>query len=134
MKIAFPSEAPGGLDAGLSAHFGHCAVFTLVDLEDAEVGKVELLANVPHQQGGCMAPVMMLKQAGADALVAGGMGMRPLAGFQQVGIEVFFSENAATVGEAVKLVAAGQARKFGPAQTCGGGADHGHGAGDCGGH
>ena len=133
MKIAIPSEAPGGLEAVISAHFGHCAAFTLVDLEGTEVGKVEILPNGGHVQGGCMAPVMTLKEAGADALVAGGMGMRPLAGFQQVGIEVFFSENASTVSEAVQLIASGQARRFGPAQTCGGGGGGEHDGG-CGGH
>ncbi len=67
-----------------------------------------------------MMPVMLLKKAEVDVLLAGGMGMRPLAGFQQVGIDVFFSENAQTVGDAVGLVLSGQARKFGPAQACGG--------------
>ena len=28
--LAIPSMAPGGLDASVSAHFGHCDAFTLV--------------------------------------------------------------------------------------------------------
>jgi FKBP-type peptidyl-prolyl cis-trans isomerase SlyD len=75
-----------------------------------------------------MAPVMMLKQNNVEALVAGGMGQRPLAGFQQVGITVYYNEEAATVREAVQLVLDGKARAFGEAQTCGGG------GGDCGSH
>jgi len=121
MKIAFPSAAPGGLNVALSSHFGHCEVFTLVDVEGDEVKQVNSLPNAPHEQGACMAPVMTLKNAGADVLVSGGMGQRPLLGFQQVGIEVYFSENAATVDEALQLILAGKARKFGPAQVCGGG-------------
>jgi predicted Fe-Mo cluster-binding NifX family protein len=123
--------SPGGLDAALSEHFGHCDVFTLVDVDGEEL-KVSTLANGGHEQGGCMAPVMLLKQAGVDVLVAGGMGMRPLAGFQQVGIDVFFNEGASTVADGVSLLRAGQARRFGPAQVCGGGGGH-HGGG-CGGH
>jgi predicted Fe-Mo cluster-binding NifX family protein len=126
MKIAFPSGAPGGLDAELSAHFGHCEIFTLVNVEDSEAKEVTTTPNLPHEQGGCMGPVMLLKEAGADALVAGGMGMRPLAGFQQVGIEVFFSEGVGTVGEALQLILSGKARAFGPAQACGGGEGHDH--------
>ena len=118
MKIAIPSENPGGLAAELSAHFGHAAIFTLVDVDGEQVQKVELLPNGGHVQGGCMAPVMLLKNAGVDVLVAGGMGMRPLSGFQQVGIDVYFSDQAATVEQALGLVTSGQARKFGPAQTC----------------
>jgi predicted Fe-Mo cluster-binding NifX family protein len=131
MKIAVPSENPGGLDAPVSAHFGHCDAFTLVTVDDAEVQNVEVLPNGGHEQGGCMAPVMFLKGVGADILGAGGMGARPLAGFQQVGIDVYFNEGAPTVGDAVRLVAQGQARIFGPAQVCGGHGDHG---GGCGGH
>ena len=101
--IAVPSEAPGGLDAPISDHFGHCAAFTLVQVQDGRVGDVTVLPNDAHEQGGCMAPVMLLKQHEVDALVAAGMGMHPLAGFQQVGIKVHHSGEAATVGEAVEL-------------------------------
>ncbi|MGD8563241.1 MAG: NifB/NifX family molybdenum-iron cluster-binding protein [Desulfarculaceae bacterium] len=130
MKIAVASRAPGGLEAEPSAHFGHCDAFTLVEVNQQEVGNVEVLANEGHAQGGCMAPVMLLKNSGVDALVAGGMGARPLAGFQQVGIQVFFNEGAPTVGEAIRLITSGQARVFGPAQVCGGGGD----TGGCGNH
>jgi predicted Fe-Mo cluster-binding NifX family protein len=127
MLIAIPSEAPGGLTAGVAAHFGHCDAFTLVILENKEIKDVKVLPNQGHEQGGCMAPVMLLKNQGVDTMMAGGMGMRPLAGFQQVGITVYYNEGAGTVGDAVKLIAQGQARAFGKAQTCGGG------GGNCGG-
>ena len=64
MKIAIPSEEPGGMKAAVSAHFGHCAAFTLVDVDGADVGQVTILPNGGHVQGGCMAPIMVLKQAG----------------------------------------------------------------------
>ena len=133
MLVAIPSEAPGGLDAAVAPHFGHCAAFTLVQLDQGKVGAVNILPNQGHVQGGCMAPVMTLKQAGADAMISGGMGMRPLAGFQQVGIQVFYSEEARSVAEAVKLLAEGKMRPFGPAQVCGGGGGGG-GDGGCQGH
>lgn len=127
MLIAIPSKAPGGLESRISEHFGHSDVFTLVHLEDQEVGKVDVLQNQAHSQGGCMAPVMLLKENGVDALVAGGMGMRPLAGFQQVGIRVYYKEEARTAGEAVQLLIDGKCREFGEKHTCGG-------HGDCGSH
>lgn len=133
MIVAIPSEAPGGLDATVADHFGHCAAFTMVDLQETGVVSVSVLPNTGHVQGGCMAPVMMLKQAGADAMIAGGMGMRPLAGFQQVGIHVYYNEEARTVGDAVRLLGEGKAREFGPAQVCGGGPG-GDGDGGCQGH
>lgn len=131
MKIAFPSEQPGGMQAALSDHFGRCAVFTVVELEDGKVRKVHTLPNGGHEQGGCMAPVMLLQSAGVEVLVAGGMGPRPLAGFQQAGIDVYFNEGAASVEDAIELLIAGSARRFGPTQVCGGGGPH---RGTCGGH
>jgi len=126
--IAIPSEAPGGLDAQISEHFGHCAAFTLVQVVDGKVGEVNVVANGGHEQGGCMAPVHFLKEREVEALLAGGMGMRPLAGFQSVGIDVFFKEDASTVQEVVTMFIDGKCRAFGEAQTCGGGSGH------CGGH
>jgi FKBP-type peptidyl-prolyl cis-trans isomerase 2/predicted Fe-Mo cluster-binding NifX family protein len=124
--IAIPSDAPGGLEATVSEHFGHCEAFTLVGVDDGTIGEVTVLENAAHEQGGCMAPVMFLKQQNVDTLVAGGMGQRPLAGFQQVGIAVHFKEDAKSVREAVELFLSGKCRAFGEAQTCGGG--------DCAGH
>jgi FKBP-type peptidyl-prolyl cis-trans isomerase SlyD len=77
-----------------------------------------------------MAPVMLLKERGAEGLVAGGMGQRPLAGFQEVGITVYFKAGAKTVGEAIELLIAGECREFEPAQTCSGqGTCEAHGPG-----
>jgi predicted Fe-Mo cluster-binding NifX family protein len=35
--VAVPSELPGGLDAGVNAHFGHCEVYTLVIINDHKI-------------------------------------------------------------------------------------------------
>lgn len=131
MLIAVPSEAPGGLDAPISAHFGHCHAFTMVNIDGEEIGEVTVLENEGHDHGGCMAPVRLLQSRQVEALVAGGLGGRPLAGFQQVGIRVYFKEEARSVRDAVQLVIDGKCREFEPAQTCGGGeggcgGDHAH--------
>lgn len=124
MLIAVPSDTTDGLEATISEHFGHCAAFTLVAVDDGAIGDVEVLANGAHEQGGCMTPVTLLKQRGVDVLITGGMGARPLAGFRQVGIDVHFKEHAATVREAVELCIAGSTRVFGDDHTCGGHEGH----------
>lgn len=120
--IAIPSSQPGGLEAALGAHFGHCDLYTLVTVDGDDIQDVEVIPNVPHQQGGCMAPVNYLAQHGVAELIAGGMGMRPLMGFNQVGIEVFYGANSQTVGEAVDAAIAGTLQRFSQEHTCGGGA------------
>ena len=119
--VAIPSTHPGGLEAPLGAHFGHCDLYTLVKIADGKVQEVATLPNVPHQQGGCMAPVNHLAQHGVQVLIAGGMGMRPLMGFNQVGIEVLFGNGAQTVGEAVEALLNAGLPRFTTEFTCGGG-------------
>jgi FKBP-type peptidyl-prolyl cis-trans isomerase 2/predicted Fe-Mo cluster-binding NifX family protein len=128
MIVAVPSDAPGGLDAQISDHFGHCDVFTLVQVDGEQIGDVTLLPNGEHEHGGCMAPVALLKDNGAQALIAGGMGKRPLMGFQQVGIPVHCKEDATTVREAILLFIEDKCCEFGSDQVCGGhgGCGHGH--------
>jgi predicted Fe-Mo cluster-binding NifX family protein len=121
MVVAIPSTHPGGLEAPLGAHFGHCDLYTLVKIAGSKVQEFVTLPNVPHQQGGCMAPVNHLAQNGVQVLIAGGMGMRPLMGFHQVGIQVLYGNGAQTVGEAVKALLQGTLPKFGTEFTCGGG-------------
>ena len=90
MKIAFPGTE-AGLDSEIVAHFGHTAAFVTVEIADdgKTIGKVELVTNPPHGQGGCMMPVNILKNAGVTHVVLGGIGQRPLMGFVQVGIEPY---------------------------------------------
>jgi predicted Fe-Mo cluster-binding NifX family protein len=118
--IAIPSTQPGGLDADLGAHFGHCDLYTLVTEENGQVTNVKVIANVPHQQGGCMAPVQHLAQNGVQQLIAGGMGFRPLMGFNQVGIDVYYGGKSRTVRQAVEAMLAGRLPMFRQEHTCGG--------------
>lgn len=119
--VGIPSTNPGGLNALFGAHFGHCDLYTVVNVEDGEIKEIRTLPNVPHQQGGCMAPVQHLADNGVKILIAGGMGMRPLMGFNQVGIDVYYSGGVPTVGEAVQAFLDGELQAFTMDQTCGGG-------------
>ncbi len=121
IRIAVPSTAPGGMNSPVGAHFGHCDCYTVVDVAEGKVAQVSTLPNVPHVQGGCMAPVQHLSQHGINVLLAGGMGMRPLMGFNQVGIQVFHGGDAASVQDAVSAFLAGSLTPFSMNHTCGGG-------------
>ena len=116
--LAIPSALPGGLEAGMGMHFGHCDIYTIVQIEDGAIKSVGTLPNVPHQQGGCLAPVQHLASHGVTALLAGGMGMRPLMGFNQAGITVYYDAEHPIVGDAVRAVAAGEAPIMSADQAC----------------
>ncbi|MDR3375766.1 MAG: NifB/NifX family molybdenum-iron cluster-binding protein [Ancalomicrobiaceae bacterium] len=118
--IAIPSQAPGGLGAQLSMHFGHCDVFTLVTLEDGNVVGLSLLEAPDHAQGGCLAPVQLLGSRGVTALAAGGMGPRPLQGFLEAGIQPYFAGDCTDVADVVAAFAAGRLPAFVLDRACGG--------------
>ncbi|AFM24674.1 NifB/NifX family molybdenum-iron cluster-binding protein [Desulfomonile tiedjei] len=119
--VAIPSMHPGGLEAMRSGHFGHCDVFTLVHTENGEVTDISIVQNPPHVQGGCAAPVNLLHQTGAHAIIVGGIGMRPLMGFRQVGIEVYYGPEGETVGMVVEDLLKGRLQLISNNQVCGGG-------------
>lgn len=118
--IAIPSAMPGGMGAAMGMHFGHCDIYTIVKVEDNTVKDVSTLENIPHQQGGCMAPVQHLANNGVSKILAGGMGMRPLMGFQQVGIDAYFAGDYPTVGTAVEAFLTGKLAPFSTDNTCSG--------------
>lgn len=120
-RIAIPSMEAGGLDGHRSGHFGHCDVFTLVDVKNGEIERVTTLANQSHIQGGCMVPVNLLAQHNVNALVVGGIGLRPLMGFRQVGIDVYYDATRPEIRPVVEDLVAGLLPKIEENQVCGGG-------------
>jgi len=120
-RIAIPSNGQGGLTGTRSGHFGHCDVFTLVDVEDGVIKDVGILQNQEHVQGGCMVPVNLLSENRVNALIVGGIGMRPLMGFKQAGIDVYHDDQRPEIGPVVEDLIAGALLEIKNDQVCGGG-------------
>ncbi len=120
-RIAVPSNGEGGLDGMRSGHFGHCDVFTFIDVENGEIKNVSTLQNQEHVQGGCMVPVNLLADNKVTALVVGGIGMRPLMGFKQVGIDVYHDDQRPEIRPVVEDLIAGKLPEIQSDQVCGGG-------------
>lgn len=121
--LAIPSVGDGGLDCERSGHFGRCDCFTVVEIEDGAVSAVRVVENPPHVEGGCLRPVELLASHGVNALMVAGIGARPLAGFNDAGIAVYFDNERAIVREAVEAFIAGETELIDPDYVCGG---HGH--------
>ncbi len=120
-RIAVPSNGEGGLAASRSGHFGHCDVFTLVDVEEGQIKNVSTIGNQGHVQGGCMVPVNLLANHNVTALVVGGIGLRPLMGFRQVGIDVYHDDRHPDIRPVVDDLIAGKLPQISDDQVCGGG-------------
>jgi predicted Fe-Mo cluster-binding NifX family protein len=82
MRVAIPIEGQR-----LCAHFGHCTLFALLDV-DEETQRVVASQTVtppPHAPG--VLPEW-LKQQRVDVVIAGGMGSRAQALFTSAGVQV----------------------------------------------
>ncbi|MDD5084816.1 MAG: NifB/NifX family molybdenum-iron cluster-binding protein [Candidatus Omnitrophica bacterium] len=80
MRVAISTD--GDL---VSAHFGRCPSFTIVDIEGNKVVKKEVVNNPGHQPG--LIP-QFLHTRGVNCIVAGGMGARAEMFFNDLGIRV----------------------------------------------
>ncbi len=88
MRIAFAAEDNLGLDGQMSAHFGRCPFYTLVDVEDGKIEKVAVVENpfyYNHQPGQVPA---FIRSQNVDVMIAGGMGPMAINLFNSNGIEV----------------------------------------------
>jgi len=77
MKIAIPLA-----NGKLTAHFGHCQEFALIEVEENKIKKTETHVPPPHEPG--VLP-SWLHDMQADVIIAGGMGQRALSLFDQQG-------------------------------------------------
>ena len=68
----------------VSAHFGRCPSYTIVDIEDGKVIKKEVVDNPGHMPG---AIPQFLHEKGVECIIAGGMGMRAVGFFDEFGIK-----------------------------------------------
>jgi predicted Fe-Mo cluster-binding NifX family protein len=118
IRLAVPSETPGGLDAARSGHFGRSPSFTLVDLVNGDVAAVDVVQNTAHEKGGCLSPVLTLGTNMVDAVIVAGIGQRPLLGCLQAGIRVFAGEDRPDVRSVVQAFVEMELSPVGPDATC----------------
>ena len=80
MKIAISTDGDF-----VSAHFGRCPTFTILEIADSKVVSRETIDNPGHHPG--FLPEFLHKN-GVSVIIAGGMGQRAVGLFSEVQIEV----------------------------------------------
>ena len=93
MKFAIPT-----LNNEITAHFGHCDKFAIVETTDNVITKEEILTPPVHQPGSYP---KFLAEKGVDVIIAGGMGQKAQVLFTQNNIKVHLG---VIKGTAKKLV------------------------------
>lgn len=82
MKIAIPTA-----EGKLCSHFGHCESFTFVDVNPDTKEILHIENKIPEEGISCQSASWISEQ-GANIVLAGGMGARPLGIFNQNGVKV----------------------------------------------
>ncbi len=119
MKIVIPTSTPDGLLAKRGAHFGKAPFYIIVDIENGEIKDVAFAQNPGHAGGACGNAVTNIQSLGADALIVAGIGARPLEGFRNVGIKVYFDNISPTVAESIDKFLKGEIEEIKPENACG---------------
>ena len=123
MRIAIATD-----EEQVSAHFGRCSTYTLVDIEEGKVVAREVIENPEHSPGFLPG---YLSEKGAQCVIAGGMGPRAQDLFAQHGIQTIIGV-AGKIDDVIEQFIS-QTLQSGES-TCDGGHGHGQGDGDCGHH
>ena len=118
VKFAVPCVEKS-LESQVSPHFGHCALFAVLtgDKKEKKIVKAEFVENVAHEHGGCDAPVSLLAAKQISAVLAAGIGMRPLSGFTERGIKVYYA-GPTTVESAANAFLEGKLELLGDQNVC----------------
>jgi predicted Fe-Mo cluster-binding NifX family protein len=116
MKIAIST------DSGMvSAHFGRCPEFTMVEIENGAVKSKEVISNPGHHPG--FLP-QFLHDRGVSYIIAGGMGFRAQGLFSEKGIQTVVGISG-SVDETIKSILTGTLK--GGESLCRPGAGKGYG-------
>uniref|UniRef100_A0A7C5KD31 Iron-sulfur cluster carrier protein n=1 Tax=Thermodesulfobium narugense TaxID=184064 RepID=A0A7C5KD31_9BACT len=115
MRIAVPMA-----QGELCAHFGHCEVFGIVDVEDGKVVKEEYLTPPPHAPG--VIPNWLAEQK-VNVVLTGGMGPMAQNLMRQNGIEVITGVSGGSLKDVIEAYLSG--RLVLGSNVC----DHEHGKG-----
>ena len=101
MRLGITMDTDEGLKGNVSSHFGQCAYFLIVDVENGKIKGSAVHKNTAvHGGGGCVAVDEMRKYE-VTHVISGGMGAGAQAKFANAGIRVFaFSGNSADAVEA----------------------------------
>ena len=94
MKFAIPLA-----EGKLTAHFGHCQEFAIIEVENNQIKNKEIHVPPLHEPG---ALPRWLHEMGANVIIASGMGQRAIDLFNQNSISVVIGAPSLEPGELVK--------------------------------
>jgi predicted Fe-Mo cluster-binding NifX family protein len=102
LRIAVPSDEPGGLDAARSGRFRSSPCFTIVDISDDVVVGVRVARPGKRHGDHGLTTILLLGENLVDVVIVAGIGRKPLLQCVQAGMRVFNGEDRPTVRSVVE--------------------------------
>jgi predicted Fe-Mo cluster-binding NifX family protein len=87
-RIAVAAEDSVGLDGQVSEHFGRCSAYVVIETQAGEIVDTRVVANPYADRHSPGSVPSFIRELGANAIIAGGMGPRAVGFFEQFGIDV----------------------------------------------
>ncbi|NJE08519.1 dinitrogenase iron-molybdenum cofactor [Thermococcus sp. M39] len=87
MRIAIPAKDSRGLESEICEHFGRAKYFVFVNIRNEKIENVEVV-EVPFDEHSPGDLPGFIKDHGGEVVLAYGMGMKAMAYFQSLGIQV----------------------------------------------
>lgn len=107
LRIAVPSDEPGGLDSPRSGRFRRSPCFTIVDVVDDSVVGVRVVRNDKHKHqhkhkhDHGLTPILLLGENMVDVVIVTRIGHKSLLHCLQAGMRVFNGEDRENVRSVV---------------------------------
>jgi len=90
MRIVFSVNNNNGIESEVSAHFGKCPYFLVIDVEESGAVKNTEAVSNPYFSGHSPGVVPeFIAELGADIMISGGMGPKAIEYFEKLNIKVF---------------------------------------------
>lgn len=115
-----------GLDEFVGEHFGRVPTYTIVDSETYDF---KIIENTSSHMGGAGYPPELIKKAGGEVMLCGGLGQRAIGIFEQMGIMVYVGATG-TVKNALQMFKDGKLAAATDENACRQHAFRGEGHGD----
>jgi predicted Fe-Mo cluster-binding NifX family protein len=102
IRLAVPSDEPGGLDAARSGRFSRSPCFTIVDLSDDAVVNVRVVRYERRHGDRALTSILTLGENLVDVVIVAGIGHNALLHCVQAGMRVLAGEDRPTVRSVVE--------------------------------
>ena len=119
MKIAIPTDSPGGLSAQIADQFDLCHSYTLIEATGNSFGKIEIVINDEIGMGRARTSIRDLYSKGVRAVIVATLRPEQIAELNGHDIVILQQQKAHTVEQALKTLTGGEEDAGCASQSCG---------------